>query len=99
MQLAALVAAGTMIISGCGISAGADSATTQAAAQTEQAATSETAESTDETAAADDGALVIKEQGIFSAGGSEKANRRLWKEPAPLPAHSRIEWDMLRYLY
>lgn len=37
MQLAALVAAGTMIISGCGISAGADSATTQAAAQTEQA--------------------------------------------------------------
>ena len=34
MQLAALVAAGTMIISGCGISAGADSATTQAAAQT-----------------------------------------------------------------
>ena len=70
MQLAALVAAGTMIISGCGISAGADSATTQAAAQTEQAATSETAESTDETAAADDGALVIKEQGIFSAGGT-----------------------------
>ncbi|MFR4551440.1 MAG: alpha/beta hydrolase [Clostridiaceae bacterium] len=70
MQLAALVAAGTMIISGCGISAGADSATTQAAAQTEQAATSETAESTDETATADDGALVIKEQGIFSAGGT-----------------------------
>ena len=70
MQLAALVAAGAMIISGCGISAGADSATTQAAAQTEQAATSETAESTDETAAADDGALVIKEQGIFSAGGT-----------------------------
>lgn len=33
MQLAALVAAGTMIISGCGISAGADSATTQAAAR------------------------------------------------------------------
>lgn len=33
-------------------------------------ATSETAESTDETAAADDGALVIKEQGIFSAGGT-----------------------------
>lgn len=65
MQLAALVAAGTMIISGCGISAGADSATTQAAAQTEQAATSETAESTDETAAADDGALVIQRAGKY----------------------------------
>ena len=71
MQLAALVAAGTMIISGCGISAGADSATTQSGSPDRTGGDKPgNSRGTDGTAAADDGALVIKEQGIFSAGGT-----------------------------
>lgn len=68
MRIAAVVAAGIVFVSGCGSTTGATTGTTTA--QTEAESESITEEIADNESSEQDGALVIAEQGIFSAGGT-----------------------------
>ena len=68
MRIAAVVAAGMVFVSGCGSTTGATTGTTTA--QTEAESESSTEEIADNESSEQDGALVIAEQGIFSAGGT-----------------------------
>ena len=74
MNLAAIALAGAMFATGCGSSSGSAAQATTQAAQTESSVEETTAQENTEaedTAKEDaDGALVIKEQGIFTAGGT-----------------------------
>ena len=76
MRLAAVLAAGVMLISGCGSSAGSTSTGTEETITTEESTegSAETDAAADgaetESTASDDGSLVIADQGIFSAGGT-----------------------------
>ena len=74
MNLAAIALAGAMFATGCGSSSGSAAQATTQAAQTESSVEETTAQENTEaedTAKEDaDGALIIKEQGIFTAGGT-----------------------------
>ena len=74
MNLAAIALAGAMFATGCGSSAGSAAQATTQAAQTEssaeETAAQENAEAEETAKEEAVGALVIKAQGIFTAGGT-----------------------------